>query len=331
MAVIIKEDNGVVTNTYFEIIGRAFSNLGEKVSYVDSIEEVFSHKRDEIIVCALPLEAFRLILRGYHHIVYWFQGLPAEECYLVQNSKIKYYIWSLIEWFVIRHLDFIFFVSETMKTYVSQKYKMHLDEKRCHVMPCMNTTIHPEAFMKSGKYQNRIFTYVGSLTKWQSFEETAALYKKIEETFDGHSMFKILTWDREKAEKIISGLDIQNFSVDYVENRDLPAALADVKYGFILRKDNIVNRVATPTKISSYLSCGVIPIYSECLQDFAKKAKGMKYAVNDSKDLVSELKKLESEEISPDDVLREYEEVFNTYYNQEKNISVLSEKLKILY
>ena len=330
MAVIIKENNGLVTNTYFEIIGKSLSNLGEEVKYVDSVNDALTCNKNEIIVCALPLEALRLILCGYRHIIYWYQGLPAEECFLVQNNRIKYYVWNMIEWFVIRHLDFILFVSETMKSYVSQKNKINLDERRCYVMPCMNTTLHPEAFIKSGKYQNRIFAYVGSLTKWQSFEETAALYKKIEEAFDGHTLFKIFTWDQDEAKDIIDKLRIQNYEIDYVNNTELPTVLADVKYGFILRKDNIVNRVATPTKISSYLSCGVIPIYSDCLEDFSKIAKEMKYAVSDHEEIITKLKILESDEIYPDDILQEYERVFNTYYNQTKHMSALTEKLRII-
>ena len=330
MAVIIKENNGLVTNTYFEIIGKSLSNLGEEVKYVDSVNDALTCNKNEIIVCALPLEALRLILCGYRHIIYWYQGLPAEECFLVQNNRIKYYVWNMIEWFVIRHLDFILFVSETMKSYVSQKNKINLDERRCYVMPCMNTTLHQEAFIKSGKYQNRIFAYVGSLTKWQSFEETAALYKKIEEAFDGHTLFKIFTWDQDEAKDIIDKLRIQNYEIDYVDNTELPTVLADVKYGFILRKDNIVNRVATPTKISSYLSCGVIPIYSDCLEDFSKIAKEMKYAVSDHEDIITKLKFLESDEIYPDDILQEYERVFNTYYNQTKHMSALTEKLRII-
>ena len=330
MAVIIKENNGLVTNTYFEIIGKSLSNLGEEVKYVDSVNDALTCNKNEIIVCALPLEALRLILCGYRHIIYWYQGLPAEECFLVQNNRIKYYVWNMIEWFVIRHLDFILFVSETMKSYVSQKNKINLDERRCYVMPCMNTTLHPEAFIKSGKYQNRIFAYVGSLTKWQSFEETAALYKKIEEAFDGHTLFKIFTWDQDEAKDIIDKLRIQNYEIDYVDNTELPTVLADVKYGFILRKDNIVNRVATPTKISSYLSCGVIPIYSDCLEDFSKIAKEMKYAVSDHEEIITKLKILESDEIYPDDILQEYERVFNTYYNQTKHMSALTEKLRII-
>lgn len=45
-------------------------------------------------------------------------------------------------------------------------------------------------------------------------------------------------------------------------------ALADVKFGFVLRNDVPVNRVATPTKLSSYLSAGVIPVFSKYLKDF---------------------------------------------------------------
>lgn len=51
--------------------------------------------------------------------------------------------------------------------------------------------------------------------------------------------------------------------------------LRDVKFGFVLRDDIAVNNVATPTKLSSYLSAGVIPIYSSALKDFYEKTKFM--------------------------------------------------------
>ncbi len=331
MAVIVKGDNGTVTDTYLELIGKALSELGEDVNYVDSIEKVESYPKDELIVDAISLEAFHLIRRGYRHIILWFQGLAPEENYLVRHSFFKLTAFNLMEWFVIRHLDFTLYVSETMKAYISRKYRIVQNESRCYCMPCMNTELHPDAFFAPGKYQETTFAYVGSLTVWQSFEETAALYAEIEKSFDFRSRFLVFTGEQERAEQIIKSTGIRNYAIDFVPNEKLPDALAGVKYGFIIRKDNAVNRVATPTKISTYLSCGVIPIYSPCLEDFAAAARNMTYAVPDGDNLIKHLKDLESETIDPNDVLAEYREVFDNYYNQTKHLEKLKAKLKPVY
>ena len=331
MAIIVKGDNGTVTDTYLDLIGRALEELGETVSYADTYEKVFAFPKNELVVSAISLEAFRLILHGYRHIILWFQGVAPEENYLVHGSRIKLAVFNLIEWFVVRHVDFMLFVSETMKKYILSKYKVASDEVCSYCMPCMNTELHPEAFAAPGKYETPTFAYVGSLAVWQAFEETAELYARIEKAFDFKTKFLVFTGEKEKAAEILRSKGIQNFVIDYVPNDQLPSALAEIKYGFIIRKDNIVNRVATPTKISTYLSCGVIPIYSCCLEDFSAAAQNMTYVINDSEDMIGKLKAMESLCIDPEVVLKEYKELFDGYYNQQKHKEALKGKFKSVY
>lgn len=331
MAVIIKGDNGTVTDTYLELIGSALEDMGESVRYEHDYKKVFALPKNELIVTALSLEAFHLILHGHRRIILWLQGIAPEENYLVRGSRIRQAVFNLIEWFVVRHVDFMLFVSESMKKYVLQKYKMASKESRTYCMPCMNTELHPESFLEPGKYDGPTFAYVGSMTPWQSFEETADLYAKIERSFDYRSKFLVFTGDQEKASKILRDKGIKHYSVDYIPNEKLPTALAGVKYGFILRKDNIVNRVATPTKISTYLSSGVIPIYSRCLEDFDAVAQNMTYVVSNSENIIDKLKTMEALRIDPEAVLKEYREIFDTYYNRQKHKEALKVKLRPVY
>ena len=57
MAVIVKGDNGTVSDTYLEMIGETLSGLGENVCYVDSYRKVFDFPKDELVVDAISLEA----------------------------------------------------------------------------------------------------------------------------------------------------------------------------------------------------------------------------------------------------------------------------------
>ena len=47
----------------------------------------------------------------------------------------------------------------------------------------------------------------------------------------------------------------------------------------ITRKDIAINKVATPTKMSSYLANGIIPIFSDIIGDFNKVMGKLKYTV----------------------------------------------------
>lgn len=331
MAVIVKGNNGTVTDTYLELIGQVLIELGENVTYVDSYKKVFAYPKNELVVVAISLEAFQLILHGFRHIIFWNQGIAPEENFLVRGSRLKLFVFNLIEWIVFRNVDFMLFVSETMKKYVFGKYKITSDDRYVYCMPCMNTELHPGVFFTDKKYTELSFAYVGSMTVWQAFEDTADLYSKIEKAFDYRSKLFVFTADQEEAVKILSDKNVDNYVIDYVQNEDLPTALAGVKYGFILRKDNLVNRVATPTKISTYLSCGVIPIYSQCLEDFASIAKNMTYAVSDSEDIIEKLKNMETTQIDPEAVQKEYKDIFDSYYNQQQHKEKLKEKLGPVY
>ena len=331
MAVIVKGDNGTVSDTYLEMIGETLSGLGEKVCYVDSYRKVFDFPKDELVVNAISLETFHLILRGYRHIILWFQGVAPEENYLVHHNLLKLAVFNMIEWVVVRSIDFSLYVSETMKRYMAKKYRLPANEDRCYCMPCMNTELHPEAFFGENKYGEMRFAYVGSLTVWQSFEDTADLYAEIEKAFGGRTRFLVFTGEKEKAEQILKSRGIRNYTIDFVPNEQLPAALSGVKYGFIVRKDNTVNRVATPTKISTYLSCGVIPIYSTCLEDFDRAAKNMRYVVPAGADLISRLQAMESAPIDPEEVLREYQGIFGSYYARDRHMRNLKAKLAPVY
>ena len=71
-----------------------------------------------------------------------------------------------------------------------------------------------------------------------------------------------------KANNLIEEHNIKTAYVKYVDLRDLNNELLKYKYGFLLRRDNLVNNVATPTKMNSYLACGLIPIFTDAITDY---------------------------------------------------------------
>lgn len=90
----------------------------------------------------------------------------------------------------------------------------------------------------------------------------------------GDVELRVFTFSVDQANKLLEERGIKNYSVTSVPPDQMTEALRDVKFGFVLRDDIAVNNVATPTKLSSYLSAGVIPVYSTALKDFHEKRKG---------------------------------------------------------
>ena len=314
---ILKCNNGLVTDTYLELIGEAFSEKYGDVLYTNDVKRAIKSSKEELICAARIVDAFKLLMTGHKNLIMWFQGVEPEESYMVHKSKVRFYILSKLEKYIIRKSKFIFFVSDEMRNHYEKKYSIVINNYYC--MPCMNTQIHAETFKAEGKYKNNTFAYIGSLAVWQKFEETVKAYKMIEDSGIPDCCLKVFTSQKEDAKKIIGDYKIKNYSIDFVDNDSLPKALEDIKYGFIIREDTTVNNVATPTKISTYLSCGLIPIYSGCLKDFFNIAQNMKYTVLYDDNLTNKIKKMDREEISYNDVYEEYKKIFETYYSAENH------------
>lgn len=316
--------NAEVTDYYLDVIASLMEACGEK-KYEDDVE-LKQCKMEDIIIAPSAVDFVRLYFKGYKNQIYWMQGIDAEESYMKKGSKLRSYVLDVITKFAMKKAMAIFYVSEEMKKYEESKFGISTDRKG-FIMPCFNVSRTKTLQVSERKYKKNIFTYVGSLSKWQCFEETLDFYKQIE-TIDPHAELKIFTFAEEEARRIVEMKNLKNCTVSSVASEMMTEALADVKFGFVLRKDNPVNWVATPTKLSSYLSAGVIPIFSKYLKDFYNRTNGFEYVVPVSEFNPSEkLQNLLVEEIDTKKLISEYMELFNTYYNPQYYIKKYKEKM----
>ena len=320
MVVILKCSNGTVTDKYLEIIGAAIIELGEQVVYVNTHQQVLDYGKETVIVAARIVDAAKLYVRGYRKIIMWIQGVEPEESFMAHKSQIRFKILSLMEKQILQRALFVFFVSQEMKKHFETKYQMTFDDNHIYCMPCMNTQIHKDCFLTKNKYEKNYFAYIGSLAVWQKFEETVDVYKKIEDSGLPNTKLFVYTSEGDKAKKVLELKGIKNYYVGFVKNEELKNELKHLKYGFIIREDNAVNRVATPTKISTYLSCGMIPIYSRCLKDFDRIADNMVYVIPDDSNVIEKVNSERYKSISPETIYNEYNAVFESYYSIENHI-----------
>ena len=318
---------GDATSFYVDILADAMKNKGYEVSKIKDIGTITT---EDVVITVASYNVKEVKTRNPQKIINWYQGVGAEEYFLFLSKKANDSILKRVRNFIslskadayaLKHCDYNFFVSDTMRKYYKKK---HLYTKENYfLMPCFNQILNPEAF-KDCKYNTPSFVYAGSLDGWQCFEKTVKLYSEIKKIIPA-ATFTVMTASQDEARKILDQYGV-SAEVKYVSYDKVDEELRKYKYGFIIREDNIVNNVATPTKMNSYLANGIIPIYTNVVGAFKDNIGNLRYSVplttkNVGLDKLYDIEKLK---ISKNDVFTEYEKLFNLYYNRDYYVEVIA-------
>lgn len=321
--VMRNEINATVTSFYMDIIAKAYEDLGARVRLIHDWRD-YSPAKGDITLVSTCTDALKPLLCRQTYI-WWVQGTFPEENFYRRHSKIKFWVLSALEKIAIRNASFVFYVSKYMKMHYEKKYRVNTDTKS-YIMPCSNEVLHPECFGES-RYKKNVFCYAGSFSTWQCVGQTLDLYKKIEEIFPDSKLL-MLVQDHDKAEQMLREREIKNYEIDFVPVEQLQERMKEVKYGFIIREDEILNRVATPTKLSTYMANGIIPIYSSCLEGLNEVVGDSKYVVrlNDFEDINPIIASIR-QEIDAEDVREDYKIHFEKYYTPLTHIDNMKKRL----
>ncbi len=320
--IYINYPNVIVLQSYLEIVQKSLIRNGYTCEFVKSLKGI---DKKALIVHPMGIDAFKYYWKGYKNFILWQQGATADESFMRNHSKLRYWILNKIDIFAMNKSKFILFVSEYMQKHYEKLAGKNYEDKS-YTMPCFNEE-YDESVYQLKDYSKKIFTYVGSLDLWQCFEQTATLYKQIEERVS-NTFFKVLTFNVDEAKRILKEKGIRNYSVSCVPKDQVKQELLDATYGFILREDNMVNRVATPTKFSSYLAAGVIPIFSNCLLDFNQASNAYKYVLSipqlyDVQHIIDFVNK----DIELAKVKKEFSSLLNGHYSPTTHIDNITRQL----
>lgn len=161
---------------------------------------------------------------------------------------------------------------------------------------------------------------VGNVLKRQ-FKHVVEISKYISE-----ASFTVLTHGKEYAKQVLEKYGVKA-EIKYVPYTEVDKELQKYKYGFIIRDNNIVNNVATPTKMNSYLANGIIPIYTDVVDSFSCNLGVLKYAVplNTKGKGLDKLYQIEKDAIISSEVKNDFLQVFDTYYSREWYIKQIIE------
>jgi hypothetical protein len=326
-----KKTMNEATVYYVDILKHGFIKAGYSVEETEDLSDL--KKINKIFVMSAKWCFIVKLFNPKAKIVTWFQGLGAEEALMTRNSLVRKRLWNCVEFFALKFSWINIYVSERMHNYYQDIYRVK--DKNFFIMPCFNKKLNEDAFNLVDKYDKPSFVYAGGLDKWQCIEETLDIFCQIEKSIPAASL-TLLTKDKIKAEELIKRYNIKNYKISFVSLNELDAELMKYKYGFLIRQDHIVNNVSTPTKMNSYLANGVIPIYTNVIDDFNENIRKSNYfvmlnaydTVKTWKETITRFDSSSSLIDFKGNFLNEVRLVFLTYYNQEKYILNFSDFLK---
>lgn len=255
------------TNFYVGMIKESLNNLGYEFIICHRIQDI---KGADLIVTITDTFFFKAkLVYPFKKTIYWAQGITADEAkmngMLGTKSLIRYIFHILAEFLSVRTCSMMLSVSDRMNLYFKEKYG-YKDNNNI-IVPCFNMKL--SEIFNLEQYSKPTFVYAGSASVWQCVDIMLDVYEKIERQIS-NATITILSADKSRFEEKIRMRNIKNYEIKYVPQDLLNEELHKYKYGFLLRENHIVNNVATPTKMNSYLSNFIIPIYSNAVEDFCR-------------------------------------------------------------
>jgi hypothetical protein len=227
---------------------------------------------------------------AYLHIN--LRGVPAEEELFYSHSFIlrrivNFLVLKWIENKIIPASDSLSVVSKKFEEYLGKKFGTGI--KHIVVYPCAYNSqrfyidnILREEYRKKFQISNnqRVLIYSGSMKKYQLPDKIFRFYANIsKQDKEENIVFIILTSDKEIAQRFSKSYLINNLIIESAYGKDLPGFYNASDIGVIIRKKDLVNRIASPTKIPEYLSTGNSIILTEGIGDYSYEIRDKKFAL----------------------------------------------------
>lgn len=235
-------------NCFLHLFAIIYLCLQSHIIYVHSIYNSIK---------VLPVYFFKRVITDMH-------GVVVEELRMAHSNFILCILFSIVEYIVMRFGYKFIVVTNEMGEFFLQKYHIKDSNYLCISIFQSDHEIKQE---KERKYDNTAI-YCGGMQVWQCIPE---LSKLIVDTKDIYKWI-VLTGEQQYFKECFT----QFGTCDSIEIGSVPREKVNnyysrSTYGVILRKDDIVNHVACPTKLIEYIEAGLIPVVlSPYIGDFYK-------------------------------------------------------------
>ena len=274
----------------------------------------------DFVVTINGLPATRaILLHPRATLVHWFQGIEAVERRFLHKGWRgwgRWVLWRLMELLVLRRARAKLFVSQQMRIFLHDK---DLPDRPSLVIPCYNVDIGDIAASRPDRYSRIDMVYAGSLYSWQCVQQSLEAYRVVRQARPDATM-TIFTREVARAVEICKGMGLPEVRVEEVAPAQLIERLQQFSFGFILREAMDINEVSTPTKFSSYLGAGVIPVMTKATPALAAMAADVHYqiTVDDpscSADIAERMLAIASRAPSPAEVDASFRAIFAKYFD----------------
>jgi glycosyltransferase involved in cell wall biosynthesis len=200
-------------------------------------------------------------MRSYFDV----HGIVSEECRYNddQHNAARF---EKREKYAAMHARYVIVVTRAMGTYLRGVYREAL---RGRVLTLPIVPVVPARPWRQAATGRPVVVYAGGMQKWQCAPRMAQAIARRPDDF----FYRIHTPDPELFLRLLPealrGSDA--LVVSAKAHEELMDIYPECHFGFLLREDAAVNRVACPTKLVEYLASGVVPIVdSPHIGDFAE-------------------------------------------------------------
>lgn len=210
-------------------------------------------------------------------IIYSFRALVHIESYYRNGNIISFIVIFLLEFYAYLKSDIIHSVTTTLKQELQKRFIL---QKPITIIPCICVAAENinKPNQKSEAYK---FVYVGGSSKWQSINEMLSLYTSIKTEIDSSSLdifSNDIEYFKEKLDhipaKVSNSIRIRN-----LPRNILLKELRNYNYGFLIRENHLVNKVASPIKLYEYVAAGIIPVITPYVGDIPKNSKALEFVL----------------------------------------------------
>lgn len=314
------------TNYYVGLMIEPLKLKNYQIKTVHYLNEI---KTPDIIITITEKYFFLSKLRfPFVKTIYWAQGVNAEETKMNMHTfkqHLRYCFRRFAEPIAVNKSDLLFCVSHRMVEYYCDNYGLK-DRGQIVEMPCYNLPL--SSVFNKEQYSKPVFAYAGNTGIWQGVDFMLDVYALVEKKLPNATL-KLFSGDKDVFIQKCRERGITNYELKYVPVKQLQDELHKCKYGFIIRTNHIVNQVATPTKMNSYLAAYMIPIFSDGVDDFRRNINLDNYQIMTKCPLDAEV--VASQIIDFESTSKDYSnyefivrEVFNNHYNDQKYQDVIS-------
>jgi glycosyltransferase involved in cell wall biosynthesis len=207
--------------------------------------------------------AFWFLNRKKHHIILDAHGVVPEEI-LLYGKKLNYGYMRWVEKKVFQKLSHCICVSSAMVQHFKARYnELQVNYHILFTSELLKEPPSEEVKLLSAELgigtEDIVIIYSGNTQLWQNIPMMLDCIKSLKSRY---VKFIILSGDLSEFERRLAEkqIDRTHLILRSVLPNQLSAYYRLSHYGFILRNDIVVNRVANPTKMLEYLQFGIRPV-----------------------------------------------------------------------